>query len=70
MGKVLHQGETLVVPCRHCAKLSVRATVRAVETVLKCAHCQKHSKVTARLETAGWQVWTEALSESDVQVSR
>jgi uncharacterized OB-fold protein len=70
MGKVLHQGETLAVPCRHCGKLSIQGTVKAGEAVLKCSHCQKPTKLTARLATGEWRVWTEALSEVAAQVSR
>lgn len=64
MSRKLDQGVTLTVPCRHCGQMALKAMIRQGEVGERCQSCQKLTRILMRLDTDGWRIWTQVLSES------
>ena len=42
----LKEGEDVVLPCRHCASMSLRLVIRKGTTTQRCAKCNKDTTFT------------------------
>jgi phage FluMu protein Com len=57
----IREGETLTLPCRHCASVSIRLVVQAGVKSLPCPKCRELTSFQVGLRSEGLELRSEAV---------
>ncbi len=63
----LGEGDTIGIPCAHCASLSIQIELHAGVADTLCGKCGERTSLTVKMDSSGWSITTckvDAIDES------
>jgi phage FluMu protein Com len=62
----IREGETVTLPCRHCASVSIRLVVQAGVTAVPCPKCRELTSFQVGLRSEGLELRSQAVRRGEI----